>query len=107
VSADLSGTVDRVAFDSGKAVRRGDVLVELDTRQERAQLAAAEAQSDLARTNFDRMQGLLKTTSSPAPNSIARRQRTSRPLHALARSGPPFSASSSPRRSPGFSASGR
>ncbi len=60
VSADLSGTVDRVAFDSGKAVRRGDVLVELDTRSERAQLAAAEAQRDLARVNFDRMQGLLK-----------------------------------------------
>ena len=60
VSADLSGTVDRVAFDSGKAVRQGEVLVELDTRQERAQLAAAEAQRDLARTNFDRMQGLLK-----------------------------------------------
>ena len=60
VSADLSGTVDRVAFDSGKAVRQGDVLVELDTRQERAQLAAAEAQRDLARTNFDRMQGLLR-----------------------------------------------
>ena len=59
VSADLSGTVDRVAFDSGKAVRQGEVLVELDTRQERAQLAAAEAQRDLARTNFDRMQGLL------------------------------------------------
>jgi membrane fusion protein (multidrug efflux system) len=60
VSADLSGTVDRVAFDSGRAVRQGDVLVELDTRQERAQLAAAEAQRDLARTNFDRMEGLLK-----------------------------------------------
>ena len=60
VSADLSGTVDRVAFDSGKPVRQGEVLVELDTRQERAQLAAAEAQRDLARTNFDRMQGLLK-----------------------------------------------
>ena len=60
VSADLSGTVDRVLFDSGRAVRQGDVLVELDTRQERAQLAAAEAQRDLARTNFDRMQGLLK-----------------------------------------------
>ena len=60
VSADLSGTIDRVAFDSGKAVRQGEVLVELDTRQERAQLAAAEAQRDLARTNFDRMQGLLK-----------------------------------------------
>ncbi len=60
VSADLSGTIDRIAFDSGKAVRQGDVLVELDTRQERAQLAAAEAQRDLARVNFDRMQGLLK-----------------------------------------------
>ncbi len=60
VSADLSGTIDRIAFDSGKSVRQGEVLVELDTRQERAQLAAADAQRDLARVNFDRMQGLLK-----------------------------------------------
>ena len=60
VSADLSGTIDRIAFNSGKSVRQGEVLVELDTRQERAQLAAAEAQRDLARINFDRMQGLLK-----------------------------------------------
>jgi membrane fusion protein (multidrug efflux system) len=60
VSADLSGTIDRVAFESGRAVRQGDVLVQLDTRQERAQLEAAEAERDLARTNFDRMQGLLK-----------------------------------------------
>src|SRR6266852_1579537 len=47
VSADLPGTVDRIAFESGKAVKVGDVLVELDTRQERAQLAAMEAQVDL------------------------------------------------------------
>ena len=60
VSADLPGTIDRIAFESGKTVRAGDVLVELDTRQERAQLAAAEAQRDLARLTFDRMQGLLK-----------------------------------------------
>jgi membrane fusion protein, multidrug efflux system len=60
VSADLAGTVERIAFDSGRSVRQGDVLVQLDTRQERAQLAAAEAQRDLARQNFDRMQGLLK-----------------------------------------------
>ena len=59
VSADLPGTVDRIAFDSGKSVRAGDVLAVLDTRQEQAQLAAAEAQRDLARLNFDRMQGLL------------------------------------------------
>jgi membrane fusion protein (multidrug efflux system) len=35
------------------------VLAVLDTRQEQAQLAAMEAQRDLARLNFDRMQGLL------------------------------------------------
>ncbi|MGE5278514.1 MAG: efflux RND transporter periplasmic adaptor subunit [Acidobacteriota bacterium] len=58
VSADLAGIVDRIAFESGKAVRQGDVLVELDTRQERAQLAAAEAQRDLTRLNLERARGL-------------------------------------------------
>ena len=59
VSADLPGTVDRIAFESGRSVREGDVLAELDTRQERAQLAAIEAQRDLARLNYNRMKGLL------------------------------------------------
>jgi membrane fusion protein (multidrug efflux system) len=60
VSADLPGVVDRIGFESGQAVREGDVLAALDTRQERAQLAAAEAQRDLAKVNFDRMEGLLR-----------------------------------------------
>jgi membrane fusion protein, multidrug efflux system len=60
VSADLPGTVDRIAFESGREVRQGDVLAQLDTRQERAQLAAVQAQQELARLNFERMQGLLK-----------------------------------------------
>src|SRR6187401_1518395 len=47
VSADLPGVVDRITFDSGQAVREGDVLAVLDTRQEQAQLAAGEAQRDL------------------------------------------------------------
>jgi len=40
-------------------VREGQVLVVLDTRQEQAQMAAAEAQRVLARLNFNRMQELL------------------------------------------------
>jgi membrane fusion protein (multidrug efflux system) len=60
VSADLPGTVARINFESGKAVRAGDLLAELDTRQEQAQLAAAEAQRDWARINFNRAQELVK-----------------------------------------------
>jgi membrane fusion protein (multidrug efflux system) len=59
VSADLPGTVARINFDSGKPVHEGDILVELDTRQERAQLASLEAQSELARINFARTQELV------------------------------------------------
>jgi membrane fusion protein, multidrug efflux system len=59
VAADLPGLVDRISFESGRAVRAGDVLVQLDTRQEQAQLAAAEAQRELARLNFARMQALV------------------------------------------------
>lgn len=60
VSADLPGTVAKINFESGKAVHEGDVLVELDTRQERAQLAALEAQRDLAHLNYDRSLQLAK-----------------------------------------------
>jgi membrane fusion protein (multidrug efflux system) len=59
VSADLPGIVARIAFDSGRTVRKDEVLVQLDTRQEEAQLAGAEAQLQLARLNFERMQGLV------------------------------------------------
>ncbi len=58
VSADLPGLVSSIEFDSGKRVRAGDVLVRLDTKQEKAQLAAAEAQQRLARLNFERMKVL-------------------------------------------------
>ena len=60
VSADLPGIVDRIAFDSGKTVGKGDILVQLDTRQEQAQLAGAESQLQLAKLNFERMQGLVQ-----------------------------------------------
>ena len=58
VSADLPGVVESITFDSGVAVREGQVLVRLDSRQERAQLTAAESQMNLARLNLDRARGL-------------------------------------------------
>ena len=60
VSADLPGIVETIAFDSGDSVKQGDVLVQLDTRQEQAQLSAAEAQRDLARANLQRMRSLIE-----------------------------------------------
>jgi len=60
VSADLAGTVTKITFESGQTIHEGDVLVELDTSQERAQLAALEAQRDLAQVNYTRMQELVK-----------------------------------------------
>jgi membrane fusion protein (multidrug efflux system) len=59
VSADLPGTVDKINFESGQFVKAGQVLVELDTRQERAQIAALEAQRDLAKVNFGRTEQLF------------------------------------------------
>jgi membrane fusion protein (multidrug efflux system) len=58
VSADLPGVVGKVAFGSGDRVEAGQLLVQLDTRQEQAQLAAAEAKLELTRLNLDRIRGL-------------------------------------------------
>jgi membrane fusion protein, multidrug efflux system len=79
VSADLPGTVDKINFESGKAVKAGDILVELDTRQERAQLAAMEANRDLAHINYDRMQQLVKqgvVAQTEYDNAVAQQKST-------------------------------
>lgn len=67
VSADLPGMVERISFESGSSVRSGDLLVQLDTSQETAQLAAAESALKLARLNLERMTSLRqKGVSSQA-----------------------------------------
>ncbi len=79
VSADLPGAVDKIHFESGQAVHTGDILVELDTRQERAQLAAAESDRDLARINYGRDQQLVKEGVVPRTqfdNSFAQQKST-------------------------------
>src|SRR6185436_6297089 len=61
VTSDLPGVVEKISFESGRTVRQGDLLVQLDTRQEAAQLAAAQAQSELAKLTVDRITGLRQT----------------------------------------------
>ena len=54
VAPEIAGTVTEIAFESGAAVKSGDLLVRLDTSSEEAQLRAAEAQTELARLNAER-----------------------------------------------------
>ena len=65
VSADLPGVVEQISFESGREVRRGDVLVRLDASQERAQLAAAAASLELARLDLERKKGLRAKDAIP------------------------------------------
>ncbi|MCX6966935.1 MAG: efflux RND transporter periplasmic adaptor subunit [Verrucomicrobia bacterium] len=73
VSTDLPGIISEIAFESGKPVKKGDLLIKLDTKQEEAQLRAAEARRDLAKVNLARKQDLLdkRATSQAEYDSAA------------------------------------
>ena len=58
LAADADGTITRIVADSGTAVKAGDLLVEIDTSVEAAQLAAAQARAALSRINFERAKDL-------------------------------------------------
>lgn len=59
LSTDLAGIVSEIAFESGSAVKKGDLLVKLDTQQEEAQLRSAEVRLSFAETDFERKSDLI------------------------------------------------
>ena len=60
LSNDSPGIVSKIDFESGDLVKEGQVLVELDTSVERAQLASAIVHHDLAQVNVNRSHALIK-----------------------------------------------
>jgi len=60
LSNDAAGLVSKIRFESGQLVKEGQVLVELDTSVERAQLASAVVRHDLALVNVNRSRALIK-----------------------------------------------
>jgi membrane fusion protein, multidrug efflux system len=58
VSADLPGVVQSITFESGAPVRKGDLLVQLDVKEEKAQLESARSSSRLAERDLAREQSL-------------------------------------------------
>ncbi len=65
LSNDAPGVVTRISFESGAVVHQGQVLVELDSSVERAQLASAQARRDLAQINLGRTKALANSNSIP------------------------------------------
>lgn len=63
VSSEVAGKITAIHFDSGKKVRAGDLLLELDISTENAQLAAAEADLQLAKLNLDRVKKLKESNT--------------------------------------------
>src|SRR5438093_1952178 len=66
VASEVPGLVRRIGFESGAFVHRGDVLVELDSSTEQAQLAAAKADAELARATLERSRTLRASDYSSA-----------------------------------------
>jgi multidrug efflux system membrane fusion protein len=68
IKPQVSGEVTKVAFEEGKDVQTGQLLVTIDKRpyeaqlaQARAQLAQANAQRDLAKLDFERIKDLPRS----------------------------------------------
>ncbi len=59
LSVDVSGIVTRLHFESGSVVKTGQILVELDSSIERAQLASLKARRDLAESSLKRTRALV------------------------------------------------
>src|SRR5262249_24183160 len=63
-SNEAPGVVTAIHFESGQVVRAGQVLVELDTSVERAQLASGEARKDLAALSAGRSRQLAQSEAA-------------------------------------------
>ena len=60
ISAEVGGYVTKVAFADGQAVKKGDLLFQLDNAKEQADLLSMQAAYEGAKNKYSRMQNLLK-----------------------------------------------
>ncbi len=59
VRPEVSGRISRLGFADGQAVKRGQMLLQLDDTLQRAQVQQADAQARIAQTNLQRSRELL------------------------------------------------
>lgn len=65
LSTESSGVITKIFFENGQEVKQGDMLLELDTQTESANLRSAEAEADLARTVYERTKRLRANNTVP------------------------------------------
>ncbi len=65
LATEVAGLVDSIEFDSGQSVSQGDLLLELDTDVEQAQLKAAEAQLKQSQSDLGRQRELVERGNTP------------------------------------------
>jgi membrane fusion protein (multidrug efflux system) len=65
LSTEESGVVSKIFFENGAEVKAGDLLVELDTDTEQANLRSAEAEQQLASTVYERTRRLRENNTVP------------------------------------------
>ncbi len=63
LSAQVAGTVSALHFESGADVKKGDLLLELESADDVAHLAALKATAALAQITYDRDRNLVKTNA--------------------------------------------
>ncbi len=63
LQTELTGLVTEVLIRPGDTVKKGDLLIQLDDRTERAQLKSAEASRELARTEMARKERLARANA--------------------------------------------
>jgi membrane fusion protein (multidrug efflux system) len=81
LSNDAPGLVSAIHFESGKVVKQGDLLLELDSSVERAQLASLRARRDLAETALGRTTKLV-ASGAETPAQLDSDQSASKGLKA-------------------------
>jgi membrane fusion protein (multidrug efflux system) len=62
--SEIEGRIIKIPFESGTPVKAGDVLVEMDTATEAAQLRSYEATARLAELNLQRARDLRQTSAN-------------------------------------------
>lgn len=75
VASEIPGRVSSLRFESGQLVEEGTILATLDASLDRASLASARAQAELAATDFDRTQTLVQRNARPTAELDSARAR--------------------------------